>query len=417
VSYVLAILGFAALIILHEAGHFTAAKAVGMRVERFSLFFGPLLVKFRRGETEYGIGPIPLGGYVKITGMNPNEELPEEVELEQERSKLAHAPAAVGAYAMSAGGTGAVGSGGTASSASSARIDALAAEVARIKARAYYNQPVWKRVVVILAGPAVNLVIAFVIMAVLFASNGQYVFHNGQPVATRTVAGDLIAPASSYLRAGDQIVAVDGRRDLSVTQIQNAIASHRCPGTLTDGCRARTPVTITVRRADRLLTFSIYPRYSASDKRMRIGFAFGDEVRNVGAASAAGQSVSQLWSWTTTTISHIAKIFQPKDRKQIHSVVGAFTITQEEFAFSSTQAFEVLALISLSLAVINLFPFLPLDGGHVFWALAEKVRRRRIPVSTMERASVVGFALILLIFVIGLSNDISTLSGSGFNVR
>ena len=60
-SYVLAFLGFAALIILHEAGHFTAAKAVGMRVERFSLFFGPLLVKFRRGETEYGIGPIPLG--------------------------------------------------------------------------------------------------------------------------------------------------------------------------------------------------------------------------------------------------------------------------------------------------------------------------------------------------------------------
>ena len=77
-SYVLAFLGFAALIILHEAGHFAAAKAVGMRVERFSLFFGPMLVKFRRGETEYGIGPIPLGGYVKITGMNPNEEIPPE---------------------------------------------------------------------------------------------------------------------------------------------------------------------------------------------------------------------------------------------------------------------------------------------------------------------------------------------------
>ena len=75
-SYVLAFLGFAALIILHEAGHFAAAKAVGMRVERFSLFFGPMLVKFRRGETEYGIGPIPLGGYVKITGMNPHEEHP-----------------------------------------------------------------------------------------------------------------------------------------------------------------------------------------------------------------------------------------------------------------------------------------------------------------------------------------------------
>jgi regulator of sigma E protease len=78
VSYVLAFLGFAALIILHEAGHFTAAKLVGMRVEKFSLFFGPWLWKFKRGETEYGIATIPLGGYVKITGMNPNEDIPPE---------------------------------------------------------------------------------------------------------------------------------------------------------------------------------------------------------------------------------------------------------------------------------------------------------------------------------------------------
>ena len=75
-SYALAFLGFVALIVLHEAGHFVAAKAVGMRVERFSLFFGPMPIKWRRGETEYGVGVLPLGGYVKITGMNPNEELP-----------------------------------------------------------------------------------------------------------------------------------------------------------------------------------------------------------------------------------------------------------------------------------------------------------------------------------------------------
>ena len=67
------------LIILHELGHFTAAKAVGMRVERFSLFFPPLLARRKRGETEYAIGAIPLGGYVKISGMNPHEEIPPEV--------------------------------------------------------------------------------------------------------------------------------------------------------------------------------------------------------------------------------------------------------------------------------------------------------------------------------------------------
>src|SRR5437588_4077935 len=118
-SYLLAFLGFIALIVLHEAGHFTAAKAVGMRVERFSLFFGPMLVKVRRGETEYGVGPIPLGGYVKITGMNPHEELPPEV-----------------------------------------------------RPRAYFNQPVWKRVVVILAGPLVNLLIAFFILGGVYLAQG-----------------------------------------------------------------------------------------------------------------------------------------------------------------------------------------------------------------------------------------------------
>src|SRR5690348_12742846 len=87
-SYVLAFLGFVALIILHEFGHFAVAKAVGMRVERFSLFMGPLLVKLRRGETEYGIGPFPLGGYVRITGMNPREELAEEGQLQELRQQL-----------------------------------------------------------------------------------------------------------------------------------------------------------------------------------------------------------------------------------------------------------------------------------------------------------------------------------------
>ena len=119
VSWLLAFLGFAALIILHEFGHFAAAKATGMRVERFSLFFPPLLARIRRGETEYAVGAIPLGGYVKITGMSPHEELSPEV-----------AP------------------------------------------RAYLNQPPWKRIVVIAAGPAMNLLIAFLLGWAIIAFHG-----------------------------------------------------------------------------------------------------------------------------------------------------------------------------------------------------------------------------------------------------
>ncbi len=124
-----------------------------------------------------------------------------------------------------------------------------------------------------------------------------------------------------------------------------------------------------------------------------------------------------MWSVTKQTVGVIGRIFEPQQRKQVSGIVGGYTVTQESFSKSTTLALQVLALISLSLAIINLFPFLPLDGGHVFWAVAEKVRGKRIPFEVMERAGIVGFALILMLFVIGLSNDISTLSGKGFNVH
>jgi regulator of sigma E protease len=324
-----------------------------------------MLVKFCRGETEYGIGPLPLGGYVKITGMNPHEDLPPEI-----------VPCA------------------------------------------YYNQPVWKRVVVILAGPAVNLLIAFVLLTGIFLSQGVDVTQNGQPVATNAVAaGSLSPPASSFLRSGDRIVAVDGRAGLSVPQISAAISSHRCAGTPVAGCRATTPVSLVIGRGSRLLHVSVHPRYDPVEKRPRVGFAFAVAVKSLGLLGAARQSVSQMWYATRTTVSTIVRIFEPQVRRRLSGVVGAFKVTQQEFAFDTTRAVYVLAVISLLLAVVNLFPFLPLDGGHVFWALAEKVRGRRIPFDLMERAGAVGFVLIMIIFVIGLSNDISTLAGQGFNTR
>ena len=171
-----------------------------------------------------------------------------------------------------------------------------------------------------------------------------------------------------------------------------------------------------MRRDGRLLTFDLRPRYSAQDHRPLVGFAFDSTSHPVGPGRAASLTVTGMWNVTTQTVSTIARIFEPQARKQLNGVVGGYTVTQESFAHSTTLALQVLALISLSLAVINLFPFLPLDGGHVFWAVAEKIRGRRIPFEVMERAGVVGFVVILLLFVIGLSNDISTLSGKGFNV-
>lgn len=356
-SYVLAFVGFAALILLHEAGHFVAAKAVGMRVERFSLFLGPLLVKVRRGETEYGIGPIPLGGYVKISGMNPREELPPDV-----------------------------------------------------VPRAYYNQAVWKRIVVILAGPFVNLVIAFGILFVLVLANGEAV------PTTRVADVSKGAAATHLLRPGDQLISIDGKRG-GVEAFRAAIDSHRCAGTPVQGCRAATPVHVTVSRDGVRRSFAVRPRYDATANRTLLGFAFASRQKDAGVGRAAALSGQTLGDITKATLGVFGKIFQAKERKQISSVVGGYKTTQKSFQTNTTEAFFILAVISLSLAIINLFPFLPLDGGHVFWALAEKVRGKRIPFSVLERASAVGIALVLLVFAIGLSNDINHIQNGGFKIR
>ena len=410
-SYVYAFLGFAVLIILHEGGHFLAAKAVGMRVERFSLFFGPLLVRKRWGETEYGIGPIPLGGYVRITGMNPREELVQQEELGELRSERDRVRSELAGGVQSDPNAAEAGTPlQTREAELTTRIGGLEAELAEISRRSYYNQPVWKRVVVILAGPAVNLLIAFVIVWVLFLSNGQTV------AVKRVGAVDKGFPAALYLRAGDQVVSVDGVGGTPAT-IHNAIGHHRCAGPLVSGCLAATPARVIVRRHGQLLSFQIRPRYNAAQRSMLLGFYFAAGQEPLGAGRAASLAVDDLWGVTKATISAIGHVVHPQPKQRLSSVVGAYTVTQESFARDTTQALWVLALISLSLAIINLFPFLPLDGGHVFWALVEKVRRKKVPFSVMERASAVGFVLIIIVFVVGLSNDISTLTGSGFNVH
>jgi regulator of sigma E protease len=366
VSYVLAAAGFAALVVLHEAGHFAAAKAVGMRVERFYLFFPPAIFKRRWGETEYGVGAIPLGGFVKITGMNPEEELPPDV-----------AP------------------------------------------RAYYAQPVWKRIVVIAAGPVVNIVIAFVLL--FFLAFGV------QKPTTLEVAGiEKGTPAAQHLKTGDRIVAVDGIRasghDVAdrASRISNEVDRHRCAGTQTKDCRSTSPVHFVVRRHGQTRSFDVTPFYDAKLGRHRLGFSFqgaGLVPVDESIPGAAHESVDAMWSVTSGTVSRIAQLFNSEERKHLHGIVGSFTLTEQAIGFGTREALTLIAIISLSLAIVNLFPFLPLDGGHIFWSVVEKLRGRPVPFRVIEGASVVGFLLVLMLFAVGLSNDISKLAGPGFHLH
>jgi regulator of sigma E protease len=409
-NWVLVIAGFSLLIVLHEFGHFIVAKWTGMRVERFFLFFPPKLVSIKRGETEYGIGAIPLGGFVKITGMNPEE-------LEPRDPSVPRRPAGLLERVESAD----QGEGPGVSRPG----EPLPPELME---RAYYNQPVWKRIAVIAAGPAMNVLIAFLILFVLAFSVKE-----ATTLEVEKVEGD--APAAGVLQEGDELLAIDGvpLRQKEITDRAEAFAeqlnTHRCTGEPADGCRAATPATIVVEREGRRQAVQAVPVYDEDAPplnegddpgRYRLGFEFGaaDPV-SVGysAPEAAEWAADTMWEVTSATASIFARIFQEEQREQLSGVVGISAVGNEAINVGAWEAFALLGLVSLSLAIINLFPFLPLDGGHIFWSLVEKVRGRRVPFSVIERASAVGFLLVLFLFFIGLSNDIGRLTGEGFEVR
>jgi regulator of sigma E protease len=358
-SWVIVILGFISLIILHEFGHFSAAKAVGMRVERFALFFPPLLFKKKIGETEYGIGAVPLGGYVKISGMSPAEDLPDEV-----------------------------------------------------RTRAYYAQPVWKRIVVIAAGPAMNLLIAFVVLFVFYSMIGDR-------QATQKV-GDLQKgyPAAQVLKPGDQIISIDGKSG-NTEALAKQVATHRCEGAQAKGCKAGTPATVVVKRDGQTKTFKITPIYDPAVERTRLGFAYdlNGPRKTLGVGDSISAAGNQFWFITRETAGLPARIINPEKRKEISGIVGVSDVAHQTVATDPGLAVLLLAVVSLSLAIVNLFPFLPLDGGHIFWAVVELFRRRPVPFSVMERAGVVGFFLVIMLFLIGFTNDIDRLTNGGFQVR
>jgi regulator of sigma E protease len=368
-TWLLTILGIVALIVFHELGHFAVAKAVGMRVERFSLFFPPRIAGRRIGETDYAIGAIPAGGYVKITGMTWEEI--KDTDL-------------------------------------------------RIANRAYCVMPPWRRAAVIFAGPGVNILIAFLLFwLVLFSGDlhGAIALGNldpGQRTLTPTTTVEVVEkgmPAAAVLRRGDRILAVEGR-PASEASAARAISSHTCAGALRAGCQASTPVDLTVRRGGGELQVAVRPRYNAQAKRMLIGIGWAAAAKPVGALEAVGVAAGEMWHVTTGTITGFGKaLSSSKARKQVSSIVGITEVGHETVAAGPGYAFVFLGFLSLILAVINLFPFLPLDGGHLLWSIGEKVRGRRISVMAMYRFSSVGIILLLFLVINGVSNDISRLTG------
>jgi regulator of sigma E protease len=406
-SITIAIIGLAVLVLLHEAGHFFVARAVGMNPRRFYIGFPPALVKVRRKGIEYGIGAIPLGGYVKIPGMHRPAPSDLDVQLGpalKEEPKLFPKVTRV-KRALEAGDLDAArdavpeldqGVNEADLSPAAGRVARRAVDELRdaLSRDAYWRQRTWKRVAVIFAGPGANILLAIALPAIAFMIGAP-----GE--VTRTVkAVEAKTPAAEIgLRPGDTIVAVNGT---STPDFESVSARIR-------GSRGR-PVTVTIRRqGDTKMLGPV--RTIKSGDRYVLGFQPRLEEINYGLGGALSLSVDRVWEGTKSIITFLPRLVTESGREQVSSPVGIIDYSQRAVEFNFPLYLELLGLISLSLAILNLLPLLPLDGGHILFSLIEGIRGRAVGREIYERVSAIGIALFLVLLFIGLSNDIDRLGG------
>jgi len=264
--------------------------------------------------------------------------------------------------------------------------------------RAYWRLAVWRRIAIILAGPGANVIAAIAIFTVFF--------WHGVPLEkpTTNVAKVSGKPAAAAgLQTGDRILSVNGT---------NVSGDWQKVSEQVQGAKGG-PITLTVRRGDATTTLTPVKPESV-DGRWLLGFTFqqvSDGVQREPLLSAVGSAFRWSWIVTRESLVGLTKIFTTEDgHNQVSSIVGITAASQQSVKQGSF--LWTLGVVSLALAIFNLLPFLPLDGGHVVVALAEKLRRGR-PLSrvVIERVSIVGIALVLALFVIGLNNDISRFTG------
>ena len=339
------VLAFGLLIVIHELGHYLAARASGMRVERFSIGFGPVVWSRRRGDTEWAISAVPLGGYVKIAGMAPGEEI-----APGDRS-------------------------------------------------AYVNQPAWRRFGVIMAGPAMNYLLAIVLAAALLATLGL-------PQADGTSAvGDVIgggAAARAGLRPGDRIVAAAGTPVSDWTSLVTAVRAH--PG---------TDLPLLVERAGAPAGTPPEPVVLHPDDVGGIGKAgIAPNLRNVRAGPV--EAVALAFRLTNDRAGEILSgLGQVVTRKQKAELRGPVGIAEEMARSAKAGAAPFLMmvwLISIMLAIFNWLPLPALDGGRLVFLGYEIVTRRPVNQKVEAVIHTIGFvALFGLLLGVTVFGDIARL--------
>ena len=408
IGVALMVVGLAVSIALHELGHLWPAKRFGVRVGQYMIGFGPTLWSRRIGETEYGFKAIPLGGYISMAGMYPPS--PE-----------------------TASRTGRAGGGFFATMVQDARDANDETLQGDGDTRVFYRLPVWKRVVVMLGGPVMNLLFAMVLFAILLTGIGVQ-------TATTTVArlsecvpatstsectaSDPAAPAETAgMQPGDTIVSIDGEPVADFAEASAIIRSS--PG---------EALTFVVERDGAEQSFTVTPAATESETTSADGATTTEEVGFLGVGPVVEYVRQPIWVGPQLALQNVGAVAaiiwqlpvkvwdtgvslvtgQERDPNGPLSIVGAGRLSGEVAAADSPVLNRVagflslLASLNIALFVFNLIPLLPLDGGHIAVALWDGLKRawaklfRRPPPKPVDATKLVPVTFVVVIGLIAM---------------
>ena len=341
----LAVLGV--LIFIHEMGHYLAARWRGVHVDAFSIGFGRAITSWTDSRgCEWRIAWIPLGGYVKLHGQNEAGE---------------GDPTAV----LRPGET-------------------------------FHDKPVRDRAIVVAAGPVANFLLAILLFAGLFATYGRPM---GQTAIGAIAVGSPAEAAG--LQPGDEIVSLDGNRVARFDQLQRYIQP-----------RAGQPVAVAVTREGRDLTVSITPATRPGSEAAPIGMlgvqGGGARFERLDPASALAAGAAQTWDVSSQTLVGIWEMLTgQRSARDLGGPIKIAEVSGEAASLGIVPLINLMALLSVSLGLLNLFPIPLLDGGHLMFYAAEAVRGRPLPARAMEYGFRAGFAVLIGLFVFATWNDIA----------
>ncbi len=340
-----------ALVFFHELGHFMVAKACGVYVRDFSIGMGPVIYQYQGKETTYSLRALPIGGAVQMLGEDGvDKELDETVQ---------HGAAAV-------------------------TIDQPSSD----DPRSFINKPAWQRLLIIFAGPAMNFLLAIALFFIIFLVQG---FPTNQNVIGEVIV-DLPAQQAG-LEAADEIVDIDGQPIADWMGIVEAI--KRSEG---------AEVSVQVLRDGRQIELKLQPIREEGGDRYVIGVR---QKLTTAPLKSFNMAVLKTWDSSKMVVSFIPKLISGEvSRDNIAGPIGIAKISGEAAREGPIVFLALMAIISINLGIMNLLPIPALDGGRILLILLEMIFRRKLPAFIEEKIHLIGFALLMLLMLFAVYNDV-----------